>query len=89
MNTFGAFLTCPWILRTYSPIKPKKKIWIPPKKKSETIIVGMPGNTSLSPNNTIAAVKIAPNTPRRETTKPVRRIILAGIRLVETKPFKA
>ena len=38
-NIGGLRLTCPWILSTYSPIIPKNKSWIPPRKNIPTIIM--------------------------------------------------
>ena len=75
------------MLNTYSPISPRKKSWIPPKTKIETIIVGIPGVMLLSTKITKMRVINAPTMPKNAMEKPARSVSLAGILLVETNPF--
>jgi hypothetical protein len=86
-NTGGLFLTCELMLNTYSPIMPRKSNCNPPKNNTTTIKVGIPmaGRTGLIKkikNITKAAINAI-----KDKITPMSIIILAGILVVEIKPF--
>jgi hypothetical protein len=77
------------MLRTYSPIKPRKKSCTPPKKKIEMIIVGIPEVDVPSEVNESKKYTTPAVTPRADITNPKSNAILAGICVVETIPLIA
>ena len=77
------------MLKTYSPISPRKNNWIPPKKKSATISVGMPWR-AFGALKTFATKDQRPaKKPNPETVNPPSSAMRAGALLVLTKPLIA